>query len=232
VKKYSLVPALAADLVRQLDGHPPAPELADQVRKVQALYKFQPIAADTFESMLRLVARGASVRCRRTRVSVAGSDISPAVLGRYLAEPALRSRFEDARQHWRTYREFGVLEVEELLEELARGEKTLQAIVYGRGWNLKRYRHLLRLIARTPAITQRYHQAKLSQHARISARLFEEVAIISTREEGRAICRRMHLARIRMPKAIRKVCRPERSPLEQARRRAGLRVNGQRKEKP
>jgi len=230
VKKYALVAALASDIARQLDGYQADPDLADAVRDVQARYKFEPLTAEKFEAMLRLVAHGASVRCRRTRIKVVGSGISPPVLCRYLANPALRARFEGARLHWREYREFGVLEIEEILDELATGDRTLQSVVYARGWNLNRYNRLLRAIYRAPEIQQAYYRAKTSQRARIGERLLEEAGEVTTREEGRALGRKIDLLRRRMPHGLREVYRRDRTHIETARRRAGLRQNGKPRE--
>jgi len=224
MKKYALVPALAADLARQLDGHPPEAHAGE----VRELYKFQPITAEQFDALLLLVARGASVECRwtRTAVAVEGSGISPAVLCRYLADPDLRRRFSEAREHWRKYRGLSVLDVDEILDELACGDRSLWAVCISRGMDRAGYARLQNLFARAPEVEERYHNAKRAQHARIGGRLFEELGEVSSRKEARAIAARMDLLRRRMPHKIRTVFRPQRTPIEQARRRAGLRLNG------
>ena len=166
------------------------------------------------------------------RKAVPASGLSPTLLQRYLAAgPELRRQFDEARRHWKQYREWGVLEIEELLDDLARGERTLQSICYARGWDRNKYLRLLNLIGRSPKVEQRYHLAKKAQLARTGDRLFEELGEVSTRKEARAICRRMHLARIRMPAKLREVFKRDRTPVEAARRRAGMRLNGKPKEK-
>ena len=226
-----LIPALAADLARQLvEGCEPDPSLTDEVRKLQTLYKFEPITAEQFESVLRLVATGASIRCRRTRIKVAGSGISPPILCKYLlANPELRSQFKAARARWRMYREFSALDVDDILDDLARGDRSLQSVMYARGMNLRQYRQLLGIVSRAPAVEQQYFQAKRVQQARIGNQCLEDVSAISTKKETQAICRRMHLARIRMPKKIRETFRRDQTPIEAARKRAGLRLNGKRR---
>jgi hypothetical protein len=124
-----------------------------------------------------------------------------------------------------------VLDVDEIFEALAHGDRSLQSCCYARGMNLDQYRRVLKLIARAPAIEQTYHRAKISQQARIRARLFEEAAAVSTRKEAREIARSVDLLRRRMPQRIRETFTCELSPLEAARRRAGLRLNGKSKEK-
>ena len=235
LKRGALIPRLARDLARQLlEGHEADPALADAVREVQALYrsKFEPITAEQFENVLRLIARGARTQCFAWGVAVAGSGISPAILHKYLADPGLRRQFDEARRHWKQYREWGVLEVEELLDDLARGERTLQSICYARGFDRNKYLRLLYLIGRSPEVEQRYHLAKKAQFARTGDRLFEELGEVSTKKEARAVCRRMHLARIRMPHKIREVFRRDRTPIEQARHRAGKRLNGKPRHEP
>jgi hypothetical protein len=228
LKRDALIPRLARDLARQLEGHEADPVLANAVREVQAHYKskFEPITAEQFENTLRLIARGARTQCFSWGVAVVGSDISPANLHKYLADPELRRQFDEARRHWKQYREWGVLEIEEILDDLARGERTLQSLCYARGFDRNKYLRLLYLIGRSPEVEQRYHLAKKAQFARTGDRLFEDLGEVSTKKEARAICRRMHLARIRMPKKIREVFHRERTPLEAARRRAGLRLSG------
>jgi hypothetical protein len=228
VRRNALIPALAADLARQLEGHEADPALADAVREVQALYKkgFEPITAERFENLLRLVARGASSQFRRKQIVVKGSGVLPATLHKYLANPELRTRFEAARRHWRIYRGWSVLDVDEILEALANGDRTLQSVVYSRGMNRAQYLRLHRLIERAPEIEQQYHLAKRTQMARIGDRLLEEIGEVSSRKEAREISRRMDLVRRRMPRKIREVFHRERRPLERARRAAGLRLNG------
>lgn len=230
-ERDELIPRLAHDLARQLEGHEPDPTLDDELRKVQALYRrrFEPITVEQFEALLRLVARGASVRRRSTRIGVAGSGIAPPILCRYLADPELLNHFNAAWRHWREYRGFGVLEIQEILQDLAHGDRSLQSCCYARGMNLLQYRRVLRLIARAPEIERLYHQAKRSQMTRIGERLFEEAAKVSTRKEARELSRRMDLIRRRMPTAIREVFCRERSPIEAARLRAGRRLNGKEK---
>lgn len=227
-ERDTLIPALAEDLARQLEGHEADPALADAVRDVQSLYKrgFSPISADKFENALRLIARGASTQCRRGLVTVEGSGIAPAILHRYLVDPDLRSRFDAARLRWKIYRGWGLLDVEEIMDELARGDRSLQSACYSRGWDRNKYLRLLNLIARAPEVEQRYHLVKKAQFARTGERAFEDLGNVSTKTEARAICRRMHLARIRMPVKIREVFHRERTVLERARRAAGMRLNG------
>jgi hypothetical protein len=231
-ERDALIPVLAADLARQLDGYEADPALADAVRKVQALYKrgFDPITAEQFENVSCLIARGASTQCKRGLVVVEGSGIAPASLHRYLANRDLRSRFDAARLHWRMYREWSFLDVAEILDELAHGDRTLQSVSYSRGLNRSQYQSLLRMIARAPDIEQQYHHSKRAQLARIGDRLFEEAGEVSTRKEAREINRRMDLMRRRMPHKIREVVHPDRTPIERARRAAGMRLNGKSKE--
>jgi len=177
-----------------------------------------------------LIATGASVKCRRRQTIVRGSGIAPSILCRYLANPDLRTRFEAAREHWRKYRGWSFLDVEEILDELAHGDRTLQSICYARGFDRNKYGRLLNLIARAPEIEQRYHRAKRAQLMRTGERLLEEISEITTRKEGRELYRRMHIARIRMPKKIRATFKRERTPIDRARRAGNMRLNGKRNE--
>jgi hypothetical protein len=121
--------------------------------------------------------------------------------------------------------------VDEILDELAHGDQTLRSVCYSRGMDRAHYLRLHGLFARAPEIEQQYLRAKSVQFSRTGERAFEELGEVSTKKEARAICRRMHLARIRMPKKILEIFQRDRTPIEQARRAAGMRLNGKPKEK-
>lgn len=213
---YDLIPSLARQLA---EGQDPDPET------VRAFPRLEPITVEQWNSHILAIASGVPAR-RATRQS----GIPPSLLWRYLrAEPALREQYYAVVRSRRSWRCWSRLTVEAVLDEIGSSALSSRQACAKHG---QHYRGFLRLVMREPDLRTRYFTLKESQAARLRNEILEEVerSEAPNRAAYRAARRSTNKALQRI-RALAPVCRrpPKRqlTPLEAARKRAGLRlING------